>query len=129
MADVTEIVPQIQQGDPSAADQLLPVVYDELRKLAAVPCPPVLDRTIAKIPARTASGSSAHRSTTRARSGSFGAEPAPTAPHSAPRASGIDVFPSFREGGSSPSRTTWGSPASTRTRGICAAIGSCSPPK
>lgn len=34
MADVTRILSQIEQGDPSAADQLLPLVYDELRKLA-----------------------------------------------------------------------------------------------
>ena len=36
MADVTQILSQIEQGDPSAADQLLPLVYEELRKLAAV---------------------------------------------------------------------------------------------
>jgi RNA polymerase sigma factor (TIGR02999 family) len=36
MADVTQILSQIESGDPSAADQLLPLVYDELRKLAAV---------------------------------------------------------------------------------------------
>jgi RNA polymerase sigma factor (TIGR02999 family) len=30
------ILNQIEQGDPSAAEQLLPLVYDELRKLAAV---------------------------------------------------------------------------------------------
>lgn len=35
MADVTQILSQIDQGDPHAADQLLPLVYDELRKLAA----------------------------------------------------------------------------------------------
>lgn len=35
MADVTQILSQIEQGDPSAADQLLPLVYDELRKLAS----------------------------------------------------------------------------------------------
>lgn len=34
MTDVTQILSQIEQGDPSAADQLLPLVYDELRKLA-----------------------------------------------------------------------------------------------
>ena len=34
MADVTRILSQIEQGDPSAAEQLLPLVYDELRKLA-----------------------------------------------------------------------------------------------
>ena len=35
MSDVTRILSQIEQGDPSAAEQLLPLVYDELRKLAA----------------------------------------------------------------------------------------------
>jgi len=35
MSDVTRILEQIQQGDPLAADQLLPLVYDELRRLAA----------------------------------------------------------------------------------------------
>ena len=36
MSDVTRILSQIEQGDSQAADQLLPLVYDELRKLAAV---------------------------------------------------------------------------------------------
>ena len=35
MTDVTRILCEIENGDPSAADQLLPLVYDELRKLAA----------------------------------------------------------------------------------------------
>src|SRR5215470_468255 len=35
MSDVTQILTAIEQGDPKAADQLLPLVYDELRKLAA----------------------------------------------------------------------------------------------
>jgi RNA polymerase sigma factor (TIGR02999 family) len=35
MSDVTRILARIEQGDPTAADQLLPLVYDELRKLAA----------------------------------------------------------------------------------------------
>src|SRR5712664_2564050 len=35
MSDVTRILSAIDQGDPSAAEQLLPLVYDELRKLAA----------------------------------------------------------------------------------------------
>jgi len=35
MADVTQILSQIESGDPHAAEQLLPLVYDELRKLAA----------------------------------------------------------------------------------------------
>ena len=36
MSDVTRILSRIEQGDPAAAEQLLPLVYDELRKLAAV---------------------------------------------------------------------------------------------
>jgi RNA polymerase sigma factor (TIGR02999 family) len=36
MSDVTHILSQIEQGDPLAAEKLLPLVYDELRKLAAV---------------------------------------------------------------------------------------------
>src|SRR6056300_849143 len=35
MSDVTQILSQIEQGDPSAAEQLLPLVYQELRALAA----------------------------------------------------------------------------------------------
>jgi RNA polymerase sigma factor (TIGR02999 family) len=35
MTDVTRILSAIEQGDPQAAGQLLPLVYDELRKLAA----------------------------------------------------------------------------------------------
>ncbi len=35
MTDVTRILSRIEQGDSEAAEQLLPVVYDELRKLAA----------------------------------------------------------------------------------------------
>jgi len=35
MTDVTRILNQIEDGDPSAADQLLPLVYAELRKLTA----------------------------------------------------------------------------------------------
>ncbi|MBC7818677.1 MAG: sigma-70 family RNA polymerase sigma factor [Planctomycetaceae bacterium] len=34
MSDVTRILSQIESGDPSAAEQLLPLVYEELRKLA-----------------------------------------------------------------------------------------------
>ena len=34
MADVTKLLFQIEQGDPKAANELLPLVYDELRKLA-----------------------------------------------------------------------------------------------
>ena len=33
--EVTSILAAIEQGDPRAAEQLLPLVYDELRKLAA----------------------------------------------------------------------------------------------
>lgn len=35
MTDVTKILSQIEQGDPNAAERLLPLVYEELRKLAA----------------------------------------------------------------------------------------------
>src|SRR5262245_37901002 len=35
MSDVTQILSAIEQGDPQAAEQLLPLVYDELRRLAA----------------------------------------------------------------------------------------------
>jgi RNA polymerase sigma factor (TIGR02999 family) len=35
LSDVTRILSQIEQGDPRAAEQLLPLVYNELRKLAA----------------------------------------------------------------------------------------------
>ncbi len=35
MGDVTRILAEIEGGDPHAAEQLLPLVYDELRKLAA----------------------------------------------------------------------------------------------
>src|SRR5436309_1371701 len=35
MSEVTRILSQIEEGDPRAAQQLLPLVYDELRKLAA----------------------------------------------------------------------------------------------
>jgi RNA polymerase sigma factor (TIGR02999 family) len=36
MSDVTQILGRIESGDSSAAEQLLPLVYDELRNLAAV---------------------------------------------------------------------------------------------
>ena len=35
MNDVTRILSQIESGDPQAAEQLLPLVYEELRRLAA----------------------------------------------------------------------------------------------
>ena len=35
MDNVTHILAAIEPGDPQAADQLLPLVYDELRRLAA----------------------------------------------------------------------------------------------
>jgi RNA polymerase sigma factor (TIGR02999 family) len=34
-SDVTRILAEIEEGDPQAAEQLLPLVYDELRRLAA----------------------------------------------------------------------------------------------
>ena len=36
MSDVTQILEAIEHGDPKAADKLLPLVYEELRKLAVV---------------------------------------------------------------------------------------------
>src|ERR1041384_1864495 len=36
MSDVTRILSEIEQGEEQAAEKLLPVLYDELRKLAAV---------------------------------------------------------------------------------------------
>jgi RNA polymerase sigma factor (TIGR02999 family) len=36
MTEVTRILSAIEQGDPDAAEQLLPLVYDELRQLAAL---------------------------------------------------------------------------------------------
>jgi len=36
VSDVTRILSQIEQGDSQAAEKLLPLVYDELRKLAAI---------------------------------------------------------------------------------------------
>lgn len=35
MSDVTRLLNAVEQGDPKAADELLPLVYEELRKLAA----------------------------------------------------------------------------------------------
>jgi len=35
MSEVTRILSAIEQGEPQAAEKLLPLVYDELRKLAA----------------------------------------------------------------------------------------------
>src|SRR6266404_9564229 len=35
MSDVTKILSAIEQGDPHAAEELLPLVYEELRRLAA----------------------------------------------------------------------------------------------
>ena len=39
MTSVTRILSAIEQGDPDAAEQLLPLVYDELRRLAAEKMP------------------------------------------------------------------------------------------
>jgi hypothetical protein len=35
VSEVTQILERVEHGDPNAADQLLPLVYEELRKLAA----------------------------------------------------------------------------------------------
>ena len=37
MTEVTQILSKIVQGDSEAAEELLPLVYDELRKLAQLP--------------------------------------------------------------------------------------------
>ena len=40
MSDVTQIICEIENGDPTAAERLLPLIYDALRQLAAQqPCP------------------------------------------------------------------------------------------
>ena len=36
MSEVTQVLAQIESGDPTAPDKLLPLVYEELRKLAAI---------------------------------------------------------------------------------------------
>src|SRR5881397_3403415 len=46
MSDVTRILSAIEQGDPHAAEELLPLVYDELRRLAA-------DRMVQERPGQT----------------------------------------------------------------------------
>src|SRR2546421_9863634 len=51
MSDVTRILSEIEQGDPTAAEKLLPLVYDELRKLA-------LARLAAERPGQTLSATS-----------------------------------------------------------------------
>ena len=37
MNEVTQLLSALEQGDPHAASRLLPLVYDELRKLAVHP--------------------------------------------------------------------------------------------
>jgi hypothetical protein len=47
MGDVSRILSAIEQGDPSAPDQLLPLVYDGLRQLAPNQAkPPTVGRKI-----------------------------------------------------------------------------------
>lgn len=36
MSEITQLLSQVEDGDPAAADQLLPLVYTELRKLAEI---------------------------------------------------------------------------------------------
>jgi len=36
VSEVTQILERVEQGDPKAAEELLPLVYEELRRLAAV---------------------------------------------------------------------------------------------
>ena len=35
MSDITRVLDRAQHGDPKAAEELLPLVYDELRRVAA----------------------------------------------------------------------------------------------
>lgn len=44
MSDVTQILSAIQRGESSAAEQLLPIVYQELRELAAAKLAQALSR-------------------------------------------------------------------------------------
>jgi hypothetical protein len=43
MSDVTQILGQIEHGDGQAAEKLLPLVYDEVRKLAALAAAKIAD--------------------------------------------------------------------------------------
>ena len=52
MSEVTRILSAIEQGDPHVAEQLLPLVYDELRRLAA-------ERMAQEEPGQTLRGQSA----------------------------------------------------------------------
>ena len=44
MRDVAHILSAIEQGDPHAAEQLLPLVYDELRRLRVPLRPRIVGR-------------------------------------------------------------------------------------
>jgi hypothetical protein len=39
MSEISRILSAIEHGDPSAAKQLLPLVYEELKKMVSVPMP------------------------------------------------------------------------------------------
>jgi hypothetical protein len=57
--EVTRILSAIEQGDSHAAEQLLPLVYEELRKLAAqklTPERPAAELPKTKVPAGKGSG-------------------------------------------------------------------------
>ena len=47
MSEVTQILSAIEQGDPHAAEQLLPLVYDELRKQKPADAEPLLSECLA----------------------------------------------------------------------------------
>ena len=49
MSDVTRILSAIEAGDPYAAERLLPLVYDELRKLGAAKLPMSQDCVRSKV--------------------------------------------------------------------------------
>jgi hypothetical protein len=52
MKEVTRILSAIEQGEPHAAEQLLPLVYDELRKLAAQTWPTATPKAVMPISMR-----------------------------------------------------------------------------
>src|ERR687896_709348 len=79
MSDVTQVLLQIDSGDPQAAEQLLPLVYDELRKLAAA-------KLAQERPGQTLQATSlVHEAYLRLVSAPTGGQPAGSPPHGNPR--------------------------------------------
>jgi plasmid stabilization system protein ParE len=56
MNDITRILSDIERGDPQAAERLLPLIYDELRKLAAQKMAADEDREVCRRQHRTPYG-------------------------------------------------------------------------